>query len=256
MKTLTLVELNNTTHKDLKIKNTAVIDHIATQHLMSLRATELGQAATCFPIFATKNSHNEFWTFSAMTSFAPEQNLFVDNDKFNAIYRPTGIQSYPFYLMNSPKKENTYSVGILEDQGDFSKTTGEALFNEKGEPTDATKRRVQLLEADVLKDAQTANFCKALEELDLFKSINMNVLLLDGDSKRIKGLHVINEDRFKNLTIEEIDKLHKSGYLMAIHAMMISILQVNKLIALNNEDPKRAQIVEVKMQAAETAEAS
>jgi hypothetical protein len=248
MKKLTLVELNNKTHKDLKIKNSAVINHIATQHLMTVRATELGQAANCFPIFATKNSHNDFWTFSAMTSFVPNENLYVKDDKFDVIYRPTSIQAYPFYLMKAPTEDNAYTIGILEDQGDFSKTTGEALFDEKGKPTEGTKRRAQVLDADVQKDLQTAQFSKTLEELNLLKPLVMNVQLLDGDSRKINGLHTIDEERFQNLSMEELDKLHKQGYLMPIHAMLISILQVNKLILLNNEDLKRAQIIEVKME--------
>ncbi|MFT5277146.1 MAG: hypothetical protein ACI97K_000238 [Glaciecola sp.] len=253
MKKLTLVEISNKAHKNLKIKNTAVLNHIAKQHLMNLRANELGQAATCYPIFATKNSHNEFWTFSAMTGFAAQENLFVKNDRLDAIYRPTSIQTYPFYLMSSPVDKNAYSVGIIEDQGDFSQTSGEAIFDEKGEPTEATKRRVQVLEADVLKDAQTAQFSKTIEELGLLKPIDMTVSQIDGDSKRIKGLHTIDEDRIKNLTSEELDSLYKNGYLLPIHAIMISILQVNKLISLNNEDPARTRIIEVKMQALEGA---
>jgi len=248
MKKLTLVELNYAVHKDLKIKNTAVIDNIAKQHLINLRAAELSQAAICFPIFATKNAQNEFWTFSAMTSFAPNENLFVKNDKFDAVYRPTSIQTFPFYLMKAPIEENAYTIGILEELGDFSKTSGEALFDDKGQPTEGTKRRAQLLDADVQKDIQSAQFSKTVDELGLFKPLEMNVRLLDGDSKRITRLHTIDEDRLQNLSIEDLDKLRKQGYLMPLHAMLISLLQVNKLIALNNEDIDRAQIIEVKME--------
>lgn len=247
MKKLTLVELSYAAHKDLKIKNTAVIDNIAKQHLINVRAAELSQAAICFPLFATKNSHNEFWTFSAMTSFVPNENLYVKNDKFDVVYRPTSVQSYPFYVMQSPSEENAYTIGILEDQGDFSKSTGEPLFDDKGQPSEAAKRRAQLLDADVQKDRQTAQFSLTLEELGLFKPLEMNVQLLDGDSKKIKGLHTIDEERLQTLSIEELDKLRKSGYLMPIHAMLMSLLQVNKLIALNNDDLDRSQIIEVKM---------
>lgn len=250
MKKLTLVELNHIAHKHLKIKTDAVIKHISKQHLINLRASELGQAATCYPVFATKNSHNGAWTFSAMTSFEPQQNLFVKNAKLDAIYRPTSIQSYPFYLMQSPKQDNAYTIGILEDQGDFSSTSGEALFDDKGEPTQATKTRAQLLDADVQKDMQTAMFSKTLDELGLFKSLDMNVQLQDGDSKKIRGLHTIDEDRLQSLSVDELDALRKQGYLMPIHAMLISLLQVNKLISLQNEDAAKVHIIEVKMEVA------
>nr|WP_297349939.1 SapC family protein [uncultured Glaciecola sp.] len=253
MKKLTLVELSSKTHKELKITNNAVIQHIAKQHLMNLRATELGQAATCYPVFATKNTHNGFWTFSALTSFVPNENLFVKNDKFDVIYRPTSTQTFPFYLMKAPAEENAYTIGIIEDQGDFSKTTGEPLFDENSNPTEATKRRAQLLDADVQKDIQTAQFSKTLDDLGLFKHLDMNVQLFDGEPKTIKGLHTIDEDRFQALSIEELDSLRKQGYLMPIHAMLISLLQVNRLITINNENVERARIVEVKMEVAKDA---
>ncbi len=253
MKKLTLVELSSKAHKDLKIKTNAVIKHIAKQHLINLRATELGQAATCYPVFATKNSHNGFWTFSAMTSFVPNENLFVTDDKFDAIYSPTSINTFPFYLMKAPSEKNAYTIGILEDAGDFSKTSGESLFDENGQPTEGTKRKAQLLDADVQKDIQTAQFSKRLEDLGLFKALDMTVQLLDGDSNKIRGLHTIDEDRLQTLSSEELDSIHKQGYLTPIHAMLISLLQVNRLISLNNKNIDRAQIIEVKMEVAKNA---
>lgn len=254
MTKLTLVELSSAAHKDLKIKNSADIDNLKKQHLMNLRATELGHAATCYPVFATKNTHNGMWTFSAMTSFTPDNNLFVIDGKLEAIYRPTGTQTHPFYLMQSPKDKNAYTIGILEDHGDFSKTSGEAIFEEDGKKLSAAaNRRIQMLEVDVQKDVQTAKFSKTLEELGLFKALDMNVQFLSGDSSKIRGLHTIDEDRLQSLSIEELDSLRTQGYLMPIHAMLVSILQVNKLIGLNNEVAQRPQIVEVKMEVAKEA---
>ena len=85
------------------------------------------------------------------------------------------------------------------------------------------------------------------------KPLDMNVQLLDGNSKNIRGLHTIDEERLKSLSSQELDSLHKQGYLMPIHAMLISLLQVNRLITINNEDVERARIVEVKMEVAKDA---
>ncbi len=81
----------------------------------------------------------------------------------------------------------------------------------------------------------------------------MNIQVFDGDPNTIKGLHTIDEDRFQTLSIEELDSLRKQGYLMPIHAMLISLLQVNRLITINNENVERARIVEVKMEVAKDA---
>lgn len=254
MKKLTLVELSNTAHKNLKIKNNAVINFAAKQHLMNLRATEIAQAATCYPVFATKNTHNGFWSFSSMTSFVPDMNLFVKDGKLDAIYRPTSIQTYPLYLMTSPKDEKSYTIGIVDGGDDFSEKTGEALFEDDGKPSAATQRRIQILEADVKKDIQTAQFSTILDQMGLFKPIDMNIRFLSGEVQKLKGLHTIDEDKLLNLSVEDLDKLRKEGYLMPIYAMLVSIMQVNKLINLSNEVVDRAQIVEVKMEAAKNTD--
>lgn len=86
--------------------------------------------------------------------------------------------------------------------------------------------------------------------MGLFKPIDMNIRFLSGEIQKLKGLHTIDEDKFQSLSLEDLDKLRKEGYLMPIHAMLVSIMQVNKLINLSNEVVDRAQIVEVKMEVA------
>jgi hypothetical protein len=155
--------------------------------------------------------------------------------------------------MKSPKDEGAYTIGILEEQGDFSKTTGEAIFEKDGKLSAGANRRIQMLETDVQKDIQTAKFSQVLEEMGLFKSLDMNVRFVSGDSSKIRGLHTIDEERFQALSIEQLDSLRSQGYLMPIHAMLVSILQVNKLISLHNEISQNPQIVEVKMEVAKEA---
>lgn len=247
MNKLTAVELNKKTHNNLKIKNGAVLKNIAEHHLITLRAIEISQASVCFPVFANKNTHNKLWTFSALTSFIPNQNLFVKDNKFETIFRPASTQTYPFFLMKAANKENEYTVGILEGHSAFSKTTGEALFDKNGEPTAATSNRVQMLEEGVLHDAQTAQFGLTLEKLGLFQELDMNLQALSGEKQTLKGLHTINEDRLQSLPAKDLELLHKEGYLKPLYAMITSLVLVNKLIALNNEDINRRQLTQVQM---------
>ena len=72
------------------------------QHVISLKVTEVSKAVSCFPVFLTRVTDKGDWAISAVTSFEVESNLFVKDNAWDASYLPTGMQTYPFFLMNSP----------------------------------------------------------------------------------------------------------------------------------------------------------
>lgn len=242
-----LVELSNTAHKDLKIATAAASNFISKQHIINLRADELGQAASSLPIFATRNTRTGFWMFSGMTSFALDNNLFVSDGMWQVPFQATSMLTHPIYLMQSPRDDKSYTFGILEGSEDFSTQQGEALFDSQGKASARLAQITQLLDDSVKRDIQTAEFSRVLEELGLFKELDMHVQFQDGTQERIKGLHTINEKSLQTISIEHLDTLRKQGYLMPIYAMLMSIYQVNVLIDKHNKAYPRQAIAQVKM---------
>ena len=61
---------------------------------------------------------------------------------------------------------------------------------------------------------------------------------------KVKGIYTINEAELRLLSDELVVDFNKQGYLMAIHAMLASLGQVNRLIKLHNgsEEPKIAGV--------------
>jgi SapC len=243
-----LKELNNNEHSNLKVSKGCILTYASQSHILSLRATEVGHAATSLPVFMTKNQHTGNWNISAVTSVQPGNNLFVENDQWTATYQPTCMQTYPFYLMNSPKKENSYTVGIDINSTDFSVEEGQPLFEADGKATAYLSKVTSLLEADIKNDIQTHQFLEVIDKIGLIKPIDLLIQYRDGTANTIQGLHTINEEVLHALTAEQLLELNSKGYFTPIHAMLISLLQINLLVKKNNADSSLNDIQQVKIE--------
>jgi hypothetical protein len=243
-----LIELNSKSHADFKVNINASVNFASKLHLMNLRVSEVGNAVSSMPVFMTKNPHNGEWGISAITSFDGAKNLFVENNQWTATYQPICMQTYPLYLMRSPVKDKSYTVGIDQSNVVFSTVEGDALFDDDNKVTAYLHRKTKLLEADIKNDIQTYEFTKYIDSLQLFKSIDVHVVYENDAVQILKGLHTIDEDKLQILTSEQLFQLNEKGYLSPIHAMLVSIFQLNLLIKKNNADASLASIKNVKLE--------
>ena len=250
-----LVELNSAAHGDLKVIGNSGIRRAADQHVINLRVGEIGKAVGDFPIFATRIAQSGKWALSAMCSFEPNKNLFVEGEEWVALYQPTMMQTYPMFLMNAPDQEKGYCIGVNEQDPSFSRETGESLFDGNGKATIYLSKVTTLLDADIKNDMQTHKFIERLNELKLFNEIDLLVRLEDDSVQTIKGLNTINEDVLQSLSSELLTELHKNGYLAAIYALLISTNQLNGLIRKQNRREGFTNIKGIKLEKAKDATA-
>jgi hypothetical protein len=243
-----LTELTSKKHKDLKIAPQAHIKHAAKQHVVQLSAAEIANAATCFPVFVTRNNVNGGWVVSAMTSFELDQNLYVNDDSWSVAFNPASLRTYPLYLMQSPDNEKSFTVGFNEESDAFSTTDGIDLFQADGSATEHLTDVTRMLETELTNVKQTFEFGNVLDKLGLLKEIDLKVQYQDGTTNVIKGLHTINEDTLQTIDAEKLAQLNKIGYLTPIHALLISIFQLNVLVNKHNANDGKMKVKAVKME--------
>ncbi|MFT5675145.1 MAG: hypothetical protein ACI808_001074 [Paraglaciecola sp.] len=245
-----LVELNSSKHKGLKVRANCVIEVTAKQQIIRLRAVEAARAAANFPMFFTRGTQDGALVLSAFTSFENGQNMFIKDGQWQATYQPSAMQTYPFFLMESPSDEKSYTIGIDEDNQAFSNEEGELLFDANGKASMQLSRAKVLLEADIQNDINTYQFAKKLQELALLKSIDLVVQYQDGASQTITGLITIDEDKLNALSAEQLHGLNQQGYLVQIHALLISIYQLNMLIQKQNNRSDLPKVAQLKIEVA------
>lgn len=228
-----LVELDPSQHADLKVDRSHAIEVAKEQHLIGLKVTEIAQAISCFPVFFSRASESSDWTISAVTSILMQRNLFVVDDQWDAIFQPSGLKTYPFYLMDSPRKEKAYTIGIDPNNAAFC-AHGEALFDEQGKASDMLMGITQQLDADMKSEVLSYKFCQRIEQLELFKAIDVLVHHVDDSVTALTGLHTIDEEKLQSLAAADLAALASDGLLAPMYAMLMSMFQLNQLIRRHN----------------------
>jgi len=244
-----LKELNPDDHGDLKVAINSAVKVAKNQHLINLKVSEVGHAVTSFPVFLTKVTNDTAWAVSAIASFEMNSNLFVENDEWRASYQPTSMQTYPFFLMKSPRKEGEITMGIEESNQAFSKDEGEALFDKDGKASVYLSRVTAQLQSDFNNEIHTHQFTKKLDELGMIKAMDLQIHYAEGAVNTLKGLNTIDEEKLQNLEVKTLDELRKAGYLGPIYGMLISIYQLNAMIIRHNEAGASNKVVQVKLEA-------
>ncbi|MBA6291114.1 SapC family protein [Colwellia sp. MB3u-70] len=242
-----LIELSNSKHGKLKVAENAAVTFIQHQHMLKVHVKEITQAISGFPVFIVKNSQTGMWNLSALASFNMGKNLFVHNDKWDAIFTPASMHSYPFYLMNSAGENKGYTIGIAPSDPVFSTVKGLDIFESTGKASLMLSRIKTLLEADIKNDIQSYLFTDKLASMQLIKSINLVVQYKDGAEQTLTGMNTIDEAKLQQLSNDELAELNKLGYLMPIHAMLMSIFQLNNLIRKHNHIENNKLISQVKL---------
>ena len=247
------VELNPEEHGDLRVVANCVIGQAATQHMIALKFNEVAPAQTEFPVFLTRpekeqNEEQTQWSLSAITSLEAKQNLFVTDHKWDAIYVPSAMRTYPMFVIQASGDKKGFTVGINPTSSAFSKTEGEALFDEQGKATEYLSHVTAQLEADIKNEVTSYKFIKRLSELDLIREVTLLVTFADQTSHTLRGLHSVDEKVLHELPDQTILALKEEGFLVPIYALLLSLYQVNALIKRHNLREASKKVVDIKVQ--------
>ena len=241
-----LEELSAKRHGKLRLHHSGVMQVAATQHLVNLGVGEVPRAVSCFPVFLSRSPETGRWQILALTGLEPGQSLFVADGEWQAVYQPVVLQTHPLYPMAKPKGEG-WTVGIDPESPALSEAKGVPLFDDTGQPSIRLQQLTSAIEAHVKQQAQTRDFCAALEEQRLIKPLTLNVLGEDG-GKRFRGLSTIDELALQQLDAALLADWKQRGYLPPIYGLLMSIYQLNLLIQLRNKTDGLPKVQQVKLE--------
>jgi len=232
--------LNNVQHKDLRV----IID----------RSAELGDnvwyAVTFpnefkslqrhYPVFFIKNPDDGEFQAVAMFGVEEGENLFLDENGWNASYIPLNIMRQPFLIGfqdqdhgGETRREPVVSIDM--DSPRIHPELGEPVFLEHGGNSEYLENVNSILNVVFVGMRTTKPFFKTLEELDLLESFVLDAQLSDGSEHRLAGFYTINEDVLAELEGPELEMLNKRGYLEAIYMVIASMANLPTLLERKNE---------------------
>jgi hypothetical protein len=251
--TMNYIPLDKNKHKDLHVKLSGEFAHAKDTHLAAASLREYAQLASCMPIIFIKDPKSETTHSVAMLGIEQGVNLFMPEGKWTGHVVPLNIQRYPFDVRPDGDKLGVF----IDENSTLVGKEGEPLFTE-GEPSPFLDNRQKLLSDLANSEMATRDFIKKIEELDLLDAIVIRTQYVNGQQRNINGMQTISEKRLQALDADTVADLHKSGFLGAIYAVLMSLGQLNRLVQLTQggENPVKALQLQAEQPATEEAAAA
>lgn len=233
---MSLVALNPSAHKALKINAQLVPQIGANTHLIPVVVSEFQKLVVNYPIVFTKHADTGQFVCSALTGFNEGENLFWQEGSWQALYIPAQIERHPFFVGQDTDTSGTAKPIVCFDSTSpaIAETDGAALFNDDGTPTPLLNEKQQLLAQLLDGEQQTQRFIEALLAHSLVTPVKLAVTFADGSEHTVQGIFTIDEDKLSQLSAEAIASLHAQQWLGPIYTLIASTAQIYALINRKN----------------------
>ncbi len=195
----------------------AVIDEFpaAAPHLPIIFVPGPGAPAACF-----------------LTGVRSGRNALVGADgAWRGDYVPAYLRRYPFVLGEVEGADPLICIDAGHPSQEGS--AGEALFKEDGAESDVLLDHIRLTNEFYLAAKRTDAFVKALAEMGLFRSVNIDAKFETGETVALHGFLTVDEEKLGALPDESFLRLRKLGLLAPIYAHLASLACVERVRKLS-----------------------
>lgn len=222
-------------HRDLRVRdetNVELGDGVMACLTVPL---EFRRIQTHFPILYRRDLSSGKFAAVALLGFEEGENLFLEDGRWEAGYRPLSLSIQPLLVGRSRSGDGPSQVHIdLAHPRIAGPSEGVRLFDEVGSPTPYLTRI-----ADQLGDldegyAASADYFAALERHELLEPLSLDVELNDGSKHRLVGYHMVNEHKLETLDAAALGDLHSAGHLMPLYMAMASLSNLGELAQRKN----------------------
>ncbi len=231
--------LNNIAHKDLKVITEYSAEYGDDVMYSMTFPFEFRNIQSCYPILFHKDTNSGDLHPVALFGFQDKENLFLDEDGWNAPYVPAMIRRQPFLIGFQDIKtdqgiDRQRVVSLDRNSPRVNTKEGEALFEPLGGRTEYLEQAANLLESIHEGLTHSKAFVQALREHDLLESVTMDITLNDGSNNQLLGFYTLNEERVQELTGDVLATFSKNGYLQPLFMVIASLSNVGELVRRKN----------------------
>jgi len=225
--------LNREQHRGLRFKPNGDASATRTMNAIFCAVGEFAEAATEFviaflPNVDTKDAQGRpELSPVVLLGLREAENLFVDADgRWNGRYAPAAVRRLPF---GYSKTGDQLNVMIDQASPALNREEGDLLIDEQGEATEALKAVMRFLDGFESEQQRTRVLCRRLVELDLFKSVQIDITQADGAKFTAGQVFVIDEDKLRQLPDAVALELLRNGALGLLYAQVISMSNVHRM---------------------------
>ena len=231
--------LNNVDHKNLRVITERSAKYGDNQWFAPTFAHEFRNLQSHYPIVFTKNPDTGQFQAVALLGFEVDENLFLTEDGWDAMYIPLSIARQPFLIGFQQNNEDGVTsvepvVSVNMDSPRISDTQGEPVFLEHGGNSEYLEQINLLLKLVHEGHERNQDFVDMLLGMDLLESFVLDVELNDGSEHRMSGFYTINETSLRGLTGDDLVILNNNGYLEAVYMAIASLSNISVLVDRKN----------------------
>jgi len=227
--------LNKEEHRQLRIKTgygAALGD--AVMYTMTY-PMEFRDIQSCYPILFTKDPNTGGFFAAAVLGFEADQNLFLQDNGWDASYIPATVQRQPFLIATGGESNNVSPMVSLDlDHPRVSRDDGEALFDINGGSTEFLNQKVALLDKLHRGLQHNSGFIDFLLQHELLEQITLDITFNDGSNRSMKGFYTISEERLYQLKGDVLESLNQAGYLQPVFMAVASLSRMRDIIERRN----------------------
>jgi hypothetical protein len=228
----TIEILNNVDHPGVRVRTEISPELINNQMFCLSFPAEFRAAQAYYPILFYKDGNTGQFMPVLLLGFKAGENLFVQQQGWQAGYVPLDIVREPFTI-GLQKGERVIHIDTAHPK--VNSTSGEALFLEFGGHSPYLQQVAAQLETLHHGISDAKQFSQQLLELELIESFVLDVTLNNGQEHSLHGFYTINEPRLAQLSGDQLAQLKQAGYLDAIYMMLASQSQFARLIGFKNQ---------------------
>jgi hypothetical protein len=223
-----IVVLNSLTHREVRVQAEASAKFGDNQRFVPVVIAEFPLLVTHYPVLFSKDTETGAFFCGAMLGIDEGENLFLKDGKGHEGYRPLTLQRAPFFVAGE-------DLAIDLDHARIAPHGGQALFNDKGEPTsylESIKAAFQQLKPGI---EMTKRFTELLLNLNLLEPVDIVLGFDDGTKRNLVDLYTVNQEVLRQLPDASVLELFRRGYLQLIYLLIASLKQIPVLAKKKND---------------------
>ena len=234
--------VNNTDHQHVRIITERAARYGDNLMQAPTFPFEFRSVQAFYPIMFQQDNSGGFQAV-ALFGFQDKENLFLDQNGWQAAYIPAMVRREPFLIgfkettePSGPRRMRMLSLDMDHPRVHTEAgTEGEPLFQPLGGRTPFLEDAADLLETIHEGLEHSKAFVSALREHDLLEAVTLEIGLTDGSRNQLIGFHCLAEEKVRELPGAVLGEFNKEGFLMPMFMVLASMANIQRLVDLKNK---------------------
>ena len=226
--------LDSNVHRDLRIRTGASAEFGDGVMACMTVPSEFRRVQNEFPILFRRDVETGQFSALALFGFENGENLFLEDDRWDARYRPLAMFTRPFLVGKTANAQAELHIDLDHQRIAGNNEEGVRVFDDGGQPTAYLQAVMAGLDELDQGYRASGDFFAGLQRYELLEPFSLDVELRDGSKHRLVGYHLIDEEKLRALEPGAIAELHAAEYLMPIFMAVASLSNFSALVARKN----------------------